>query len=600
MKSKIFNLENKIKNTDVKEFTKFFKTLSEEDKEKTIQEIIKIISSQKSDLCCKSLNILGKISINDVLPAIIDSLEYISFSENDVKRICHGDSSSVEENQEFKDSLVENLIKLKNPASVNMLIDLYEEQKDPCKREIIIFVFNSIGSTTISEFNNIFEREIDTEKKIFIVKMLSEIEGENIPALLFNMYKDKNKEVKIEVINSLEKHSSVELVTFLIKALRERNSSVVKAAIRGLVKYLSDDNVKNQIIEEIKHASLRKREEIIKYLSNTGNENVIPILLEAMKEDRRAIKINILESFKNIKTVKYRSEVIKKLIEELGNDDIRWDALIALEYFSPPEAVPHLIKLLKEEDPESRKIAKHGESGWECRKIIIRILANTGKPEVVPVLISALDKTQYYNRLVKEQTWHILIEALATIASPETTDYLIKSMTSDGEPLCRIALAGIVKLGKEVVPTLIEAYKDKKRGNKKIILEALAELGDKKALSIIKQALSDKNDDIRKNAIIATGRMDHREKIPLLKKALKDSSPKVRKETISILATMYKDIDVSVFTDAIKDEDPEIRKAVCEILGKINSNEALENIKILLEDPSPEVREMAEKLMEIS
>ena len=593
MKSKL-NIENKIKNSSPREFINYFKTLGEEEEEGVIKKLSNLISSKKSALSCKALNILAKISESKVIPPVIDSLEYIEFSDNDVKRICHGKKTMASENQEFKDLLIETLVKLKNPEAINMLIDLYEEQEEPAKRAIIIYIFKKLGNITITEFNNIFSREIDKEKKIFIVNMIAEVGSQETLYLLFKMYKDKNIEVKIEAIKAMEKYSSPDIVSFLIDCLEDRETEVVETAITGLKKYLADKKVLDKIINKIKHAELRKREEIIKYLSNIGDENVIPILLEAMKEDRRAVKITIMESFKEFELKKYRDVIIKRLLKELEVEDIRWDALIALGHFSPPEALPHLLKLLKEEDPEARKIAKHGESGWECRKIIVRIMGNIGDPKAVPHIISALDEKQYFNRLVKQQSWQILIETLAKIASPETKKYLLKSIKKDPEPVCLDALEGIVKMGIKVVPDLLEAYSEK-RSNKKVILKALGRIGDERALPVIKKALSHKNEEIRENAVLALAGINCEEKMPLLNKMAADKAPVIREKTLAILGEIEQS-DISVFQKGLKDEAPEVRKICCTILGEKKDKKSLPLLEELFMDSSSLVSEEAKKV----
>lgn len=596
MKIKKANLIDKIEVEDYKEIVRIYKNLDNNGKSEFMELFTDVIQNENYEIRCKSLKVLPELSIYNILPPIIDAMENTEFSEEDRDRIFFTHKPPATEEENFKDSIVRTLIDLNKIESIQMLMDLYEEQKDPVKQEIIIYIFKKLEKLAIKEFENIFFKEDDKEIKTFIIKLMGQINNQSALKLLLTLFNDLDPELKKEIIFSLDKFDSSEIVPLLIKSLRERNSEIVDASVKGLSKYFEKEEVIQNIIDEIKQSDDREREEIIKYISLSRKEEVVPLLLEEMNVNNRAIKLSIIEAFRDIKYKKYPEKVVNRLTAELKNEDLRWDVLLTLEVFSPAEALPHLIELLEKEDPECRKYAKRGEKNWECRKIITRILGNIGSPEAVPVLIKALDGNQYFNRLVKQQTWEILIETLAKIASPDTIPYLIKSILEDPKEIYIKSYEGLIKAGKSAVPELIKTYK-KKPANRKRIIDLLGEIKDEKGCKLIIDACSDRSKNIRKSAVIAIGKMDCEEQLSILKKALKDDFDQVRLSALKILDEKgHKDI--SIFIEVLKDKEAKIRQAAKKILIKIESPELKDCLNKLLEENSSDIKIEIEEILE--
>jgi len=552
----------------------------------------------------KALKVLSELSVPEILPPIIDTMENMKFNKNDVERICKKktteekeDKENYTEKDEIKDIIVDILIQLKSPESINMLMDLYEEQEDPDKQDIIIFILKELKNITIAELQKIQNNLQELDKNELLIKILGQLNSEESLSQLLNIYDSKNKNIRKDIILALENFSSPRIIPYLINSLRDTNSNVVKLAARSLKKYIREPEVQLQIINEIKHGNKREREEIIKSLGIIGNESIIPVILESIKDNSRTVKVACLETLKNIEYLKYRDIIIKCLLELLQNEDIRWEVLLVLEKLSPPEILPDLIKFLKEENPEYREIARHGEKHWECRKIIARILGNIGSEEAVPIIIEALDEKQYFNRLVKQQSWSLLIEILSRIPSTDGIPYLIKSLQNDPAPLYTQAMSALVKLGEKVIPYLLKTYRANITGRKRII-EVFGLIGDSSSKTIIIDALSDEDEEVRRLAVIALGKLQCLKSLSLLKKSIKDSSEKVRATAIKVLWETNKKVDINIFIEALKDQKPKVRQIACEILGELKSTEAIIPLKKLLEDNYSEVREEAIKAVE--
>ena len=605
MEEKMLKIIDKLNKSDyLKEIPKTLKKMEHNTRCEAIEELGNLLENEDYDTRLKALKVLSELSVPEILPPIIDALETVKFYEYDVKRICEKPSrkkQAREDNvqyQEFKDLAIKTLIKLKRPESVGMLMDLYEDQEDPKKQKIIIFILQELGEISITELRRINESEEELDKIKLIIKILGQIGTEEALDELLNMIElKKNKDLHKEIIFAMEDFTSPKIASFLITSLREQNNNIVRLAAQGLKKYIHIPEIQSHITREIKQSSEREREEIIKSLGYLEDEALIPILIESIKDNSRAVKIAVLESLKSIKYINLRNMVVKSLLGLLQYEDIRWEILTVFEKLSPPEIIEPLVKLLEEETAECRAMAKHGERNWECRKIIVKVLGNMGIKEVIPVIIRAMDEKQYFNRLVKQQSWSILIEILSRLPSVEAIPYLIKSLQNDPSTLYNQSLYALIKLGGKAIPSLIESYKGNILSRKRI-MEVFCETGDLRAKSVIIEALSDEDEDLRRLAVIALGKIECNERLSLFRESVKDKSPKVRATAIKVLWQTGEHVDPSIFIEALKDQKPTVRQTACEILGELRYMEAKKALSQLLEDNYSEVREEAQKALE--
>ncbi len=605
MEEKMIKMIEKLKDSEyLKEIPKIFKKMEHNTRCEKIEELGHLLENEDYDTRLKALRVLSELSVPEILPPIIDALETVKFYEYDIKRICDKTSRKKQtrednvQNQEFKDLAIKTLIKLRRPESVGMLMDLYEDQDDPKKQKIIIFILQELGNIGITELKRINECEEELDKIKLIIKIFGQIGSEEAMDELLNMIKvKKNKDLHKDIICALENFTSPTIASFLITSLREQNNTIVRLAAQGLKKYINIPEVHSHITKEIKQSNEREREEIIKSLGYLEDEAIIPILLESIKDNSRSVKIAVLESLKSIQYINSRNMVINCLLGLLQYEDIRWEILTVFEKLSPPEIKESLIKLLEEETAECRAMAKHGERNWECRKIIVKILGNMGNEDVIPVIIKAMDEKQYFNRLVKQQSWTILIEILSRIPSVEAIPYLIKSLQNDPSNLYNQSLYALIKLGEKAIPSLIESYKGNVLSRKRI-MEVFCKTGDMRAKSLIIEALSDEDEDLRRLAVIALGKIECNERLSLFRESVKDKSPKVRATAIKTLWQTGEHVEPSIFIEALKDQKPTVRQTACEILGELKYMEARKALSQLLEDNYSEVREEAQKALE--
>ncbi len=161
-------------------------------------------------------------------------------------------------------------------------MDLYEDQDDPKKQRIIIFILQELGTISITELRRINESEEELDKIKLIIKILGQIGTEEAMDELLNMMDlKKNKDLHRDIIFAMEAFTSPRIASFLITSIREQNNSIVRMAAQGLKKYIHIPEVQSHITKEKKQSNEREREEIIKTLGYLEDEAIIPICLKA-------------------------------------------------------------------------------------------------------------------------------------------------------------------------------------------------------------------------------------------------------------------------------------------------------------------------------
>jgi len=211
---------------------------------------------------------------------------------------------------------------------------------------------------------------------------------------------------------------------------------------------------------------------------------------------------------------------IEQLMAELAHPDPnrRWDAVVALGAGGDRRAVPPLMKVLEKDMKERTGIAM----------AIIPALGQLGDERAVPLLLKALNKPDedwlgreaaaralgdigsakavpdLIRTAWQAETRSAAIEALAAIGDPRAIDVLLSALSEPEEPEAReAAIAGLIYIGEPAVPALIDK------------------------LSARREQYSENHE--RALAAMILGRVGDRRAVDPITRALDDPSEEVRK-----------------------------------------------------------------------
>ncbi|MFZ3169413.1 MAG: HEAT repeat domain-containing protein [Candidatus Methanoperedens sp.] len=144
---------------------------------------------------------------------------------------------------------------------------------------------------------------------------------------------------------------------------------------------------------------------------------------------------------------------------------------------------------------------------------------------------------------------------------------------------------------KKAVEPLIQTLKDKNEDVRWRVAWALGKIGDERAVEPLIQTLRDNDEIVRKGAAWALGKIGEKAVEPLIQ-ALKDKNEDVRWEAKEILEEIGEKA-VEPLIQALKDKNEDVRKVATWILGEIGDIRAVESLIQALKDKDRDVRKGA-------
>ncbi|OGR94451.1 MAG: hypothetical protein A2V88_11685 [Elusimicrobia bacterium RBG_16_66_12] len=264
---------------------------------------------------------------------------------------------------------------------------------------------------------------------------------------------------------------------------------------------------------------------------------------------------------------------------------------------------------------------------------LVDALGRAGDPRAVESLVGAWD---YLRSMILQMElpghlqalrWKIL-EALSRLGGDQAVGILSESLNDKDPRVVEEAVRGLGRLQvKAAVPALLELSRGAAAGNlTQAVIEALGEIGDKRAVSVLEQAVKSGDKFVEVEATYALARLGQKEMAGKLSESLK-SDPGAEK--VGILAAYYlakldraagldhleklmKRSDggyaalaaetlgksenpraVLPLIEAAKSEDSSLRLSVARSLGRLGGTRALSALKQLRDDPNPGVRNAA-------
>lgn len=275
-------------------------------------------------------------------------------------------------------------------------------------------------------------------------------------------------------------------------------------------------------------------------------------------------------------------EVVKALIDKLDHAEeiVRSEAVKSLGKIGDPKAVLPLCNLLADSDKNVRKTAvlslgflkdarafSHLEQLYKIEK----------DPYIKEDIIDAMESL----KKVKEETAFVLIKRLETNNWDERTEIMNE----------------IVKLGEEAVMPLIKALSFRNREIIIASLEALATMGDKRAVDPTIPLLKHHEQNIRLSAIDALGRYRDDRAVPYLLELEEEENEQIKLALLNTLSFFPSEDIIDPLINSLFHESENVKKKAADIIKNIEIPQiSVAMVNVLIK--AREVRGIAFEILE--
>lgn len=299
--------------------------------------------------------------------------------------------------------------------------------------------------------------------------------GDRALPSLTGLLRDSDPEARLFAANLLGEIADSKAAHELIAALKDTDVNVKIAAAEALGK-IADPCAVDALREAVGDEPWVTMS-AIKSLGDIGGDDVLPVLYSCLgKEDYLGITFDAIEKAGNENSIQY----LKPFVER---DDMKEMALKAIVNIADRQG----LKLPRE----------------FCSSLVPLLIELQGSPH------PDMKKTA--------------LIALARAEDARGLPYLIDSLND--EDLQEHAISGIMGIGKEAVPALIDALGDPSRPQRCVLAKMVAIMGEYDALL---QFSEDSDPEVRVEVVLALGQMNSAGTRDLLSKMLDDPEDEVR------------------------------------------------------------------------
>lgn len=222
------------------------------------------------------------------------------------------------------------------------------------------------------------------------------------------------------------------------------------------------------------------------------------------------------------------------------------------------------------------------------------VLELRGKPaeSAVPLLLKAMEDASWR---IRKTAAEILTEEFP----PELyADGLVRLLYLEGNAGARnSAIETLVRLGKRIIPVLLDAFDTPSGDVRKFIVDVIGEVRDRRALPLLVKALKDEDDNVRASAVEHLGRMGDGSVVDSLIEILRSGDLWTAFPAADALGKIGDRRAIPPLLEALSVK--ELREPVLRGLGHLSAPETLEHIVPFLTDASKTIQEEALKTIGI-
>lgn len=293
--------------------------------------------------------------------------------------------------------------------------------------------------------------------------------------------------------------------------------------------------------------------------------------------------------------------VVLFLVFGCGREKPKTDFELGKEYFLASDYPKAMIRLEQwvQRNPDSPQnteahamlavIYHDDETRQRYYKAEIDTLKKIGEPGMLTVL-KMLENLTTATRL-GNTIQDILVEGGQLSVNP-----LMTHLKGHNWRLRENAQETLIKMGAPAVEALIKVLNDPDIYVRSLAIEALSEIGDKRAIDSLEKQMEDPNELIKVTAAAALHKMGEGNPTNIIINALTADDAATRRVAAKATWEIIDNPPLNLLLKAMKDSDPDVRNYVTLTVGRTHDPEAIEPlIKALKEDADDRVRDSAAK-----
>lgn len=177
---------------------------------------------------------------------------------------------------------------------------------------------------------------------------------------------------------------------------------------------------------------------------------------------------------------------------------------------------------------------------------------------------------------------------------------LIEKLDTQSDKKAEAIIKKLSKIGPVAVPLLMKTAKNLENPRvQKWSLQALGEMGDKKAASVLLNTLSDSRMTVRLHAIKGLSRMKLKRAVRPISRLLKDESGGIRVNALYALVNLNDPSTLGNVRKALQDSQWYVRQTACYVCGHYEDKKALKTlVQLSKSDTKKAVRKAAEEALQ--
>ncbi len=281
------------------------------------------------------------------------------------------------------------------------------------------------------------------------------------------------------------------------------------------------------------------------------------------------------------RTAKLFVEVEKSALSEIMEDpDFRFLEYHILGSLQNSQCVEPIINILL----EIKESAQY-DSYWGLRYKYVEYLGEIGSSRAIEGLIAALYKIKNSSILKK------IMETLSNIGKPAVKP-LLEKLKQKNLPHY-FTFQALANIGdRKAVGILVEYLEDKDVKNRMHAASALGKIGESSAIGPLSKALEDEDVSVRENAALALAKLKWKN---IQEFVIKSSfKPEVK---IEILSELGDSIAVNTIIDMLSNANTDVRKKAVDALSKIKDKKSINSLIKSLRDEDEDVAEKAARTL---
>jgi HEAT repeat protein len=406
-----------------------------------------------------------------------------------------------------------------------------------------------------------------------------------VPALI-RALDDKDENICVAAAEALGRVRDRRAADPLIACLARSDRGWLDYAAAEALGEIGDERALGPLLAALGRSSLR--EPVLESLGMIGNVNTLAPLVAGLADPLRIVRevsaVALLTIFRKsgpaereemIRSVRSgMSERTADFLEELLSTtagDLQKAAITALGWAGKESSVEKLLALLKEEDIEEPVVQALKTIDGRATAVLLGHVADD-------------------NALVRR----VVARVLGETGAPGVEDVLIAMLEDENGHVRSTAAESLGRLGsRKAVGPVLRLLEDEYQSVQESAIFALAAIGDESVLDGLLVDFSSRDASMRRNIVLLLGKFSSVRAADALAFALKDEEPEVRKAVVHALGAMPEDRSLRPLLLAITDDDPEVRMLAAEALGKINAPEVADAFIPLLGDDDLWVRAAA-------